>query len=107
MILIEANAQRALRFDPVKADLLGAWVVGDNVGELVGDFANPRWLGTADAVLQRPADGWPQFKRRQTAHRARKSLDQNMLEAATHTRAGFTAPRGGRVRGENSISGMA
>ena len=91
LILIDAHAQRALRLDPVKADFFGTWVFGDNVGELVGDFPNPHRLGTAHAVLQWPADRWPQFKRRQAADDSREFLDQKGFEAASEPLACFEA----------------
>src|SRR5258706_84987 len=50
-------------------------ISGHDGSEFVCDFANLRRLGTTHAVLQRPADGWPQFKRRKTGHYAGKFLD--------------------------------
>src|SRR5258708_23819102 len=76
---------------PVFADFFRGWVAGYDRRELVGDFANPHWLRTAHAVLQRPANGWSQFKRRQAAHHARKFIDQDRLEATAEPPACFKA----------------
>ena len=91
LILIDAHAQRALRLDPVKADFFRAWVTGYDGREFVGDFANPHWLGTTHAVLQRPANRRPQFKRRQAADDSREFLDQKGFEAASEPLACFEA----------------
>ena len=48
-----------------------------------------RWVGTTNPVLQRPADRWPQFKRRQTGHYARKFLDYNGFKVVADPLAGF------------------
>ncbi len=80
-----------MRLDPVKADFFRAWVARYDRREFVGDFANPHWLRTTHAILQRPANGWPQFKRRKTAHHAGKFLNQNRLEATAEPLACFKA----------------
>ena len=61
LVLVDLNAYLARRFDPVKIDVLGAWVCGDDLRELEGDLANLNDVGPADAILDRPSYGWTEF----------------------------------------------
>src|SRR5258707_7724836 len=90
-MLIDTNGQGALRLVPVKVDLFRARVAGYDGREFVRDFADLPWIGTAHAILQRPADRRPQFKRRQTSH------DAGNFSITTASRRLRTRSRASRV----------
>ena len=63
-----------------KLTFLASGIGGDDLGELEGDLAHLRQIGTADAVLHRPADRRSELQRIDAADHARKLIGQDLFE---------------------------
>ena len=80
LVLIDADMHFPGRLDPVEIHIHGIPVGCDDLSKLEGNFANLRYVGTADPILYGPPDGRPKFQRADACNEIWKLVGQDLLE---------------------------
>ena len=83
LILVDTNAHLASGLDPVKIDFFGFGIGRNDLGDLESNLAHLTYIGTADAILHRPSDRRPKFKRVHPRNCAWKLVRQDLFQLHT------------------------
>ena len=84
LVLVDADAHDARRFDPVEVDVAHARRRAQQIGDLQGDRAHALRVRPAHAVLHRPTHGRSKFQRIDARDHLREARRQGLFKSRAH-----------------------